>query len=163
MPSSSQTTHQACKVASSAGRPPPTKVSRHIQPTFGITVPFTLTNTNIHHDAFIHGSPTKRDRPNSETVLEKVTININLINERSDENKVTNCDENNIENDLKDNNEFKDTTSINSNVNSLDKEQERMISYSKQDIRRFKTPNDGYGTQLLSQKKRPMSSMQNQK
>ena len=51
-------------------------------------VPFTLTNNNIHHDVFIHGSPTKRDRPNSETVLEKVNIHINLINERSDENKV---------------------------------------------------------------------------
>ena len=121
MPSSSQTTHLDCKVASSAGRPQPTKVFRHIQPTFEITVLFTLTNTNIHHDAFIHGYPTKRDRPNSETVLEKVTININLINERSDENKETNYDENNIKNNLKDNNEYKDTTSINSNVNSLDK------------------------------------------
>ena len=54
-----------------------------------------------------------------------------------DENKETYCDENNIENDPEDNNEYKDTTSINFNVNSLDKEQERMISDSKQGIRGF--------------------------
>ena len=59
------------------------------------------------------------------------------MNERSDENKETSCDENNIENEPEDNNEYKDTTSINFNVNSLDKEQERMISDSKQGIRGF--------------------------
>ena len=96
IPSSSLTTHQDCKVASLAGRSPPIKVSRHIQPTFEITVPFILTNNNIRYDAYNPGSPTKRDRPNSEMVLEKVTINKNLINERSDENEETNCDENNI-------------------------------------------------------------------
>ena len=67
----------------------------------------------------------------------------NLINERSDENKETNYDENNIENEPEDNNEYKDTTSINFNVNSLDKGQERMISYSKQDIRGFETSKNG--------------------
>ena len=74
MPSSSLTTYQDCKVVNSTGRPPPTKKSRHIQPTFEITVPFTLTNNNIHYDAYIHGPPTKHARPHSKSVLEKVTV-----------------------------------------------------------------------------------------
>ena len=104
-------------MASSAERPPLKQFSRHIQPTFEIIVPFTLTNTNIHHDALNNGSPTKHDRPDSDTVLEKINININLINERSDVNKETHCDKNNIKTVFKDNNEYTDSTSINSKIN----------------------------------------------
>ena len=146
MPSLSQTTHQDCKVASSAKRPPPKQFSRHIQPTFEIIVPFTLSNTNIHHDALNNGSLTKHDRSDSDTVLEKLNININLINVRSAVNKETHCNKDNTETDLKDNKEYKDSTSINSNTNSLDKGQEKMTSYPKQDISGFKTSKDGYGT-----------------
>ena len=46
----------------------------------------------ICHDALYNGSQTKHDRPDSDTVLEKGNININLINERSDVNKETHCD-----------------------------------------------------------------------
>ena len=144
--------HQDCKVASSTERPPPKQDSSNIQHTFEIIDPFTLNNTHIHHGALYNGSPTKHDRQDSDTVLEKRNININLINERSDVNKETHCDKNNIETDLKDNNEYKDSTSIHSNVHSLDKGQETKLSYPKQDIRGFKTSKNGYGTQHLSQK-----------
>ena len=80
--------HQDCKVASSSERPPPKQFSRHIQPTFEI-IPFTLTNTNIHHDALNSGSPTKHNRSDSDSDLEKLNININVINVRSAVSKET--------------------------------------------------------------------------
>ena len=74
--------YQDYKVASSAERPPPKQFSRHIQPTFEI-IPFTLTNTNIHHYSLNSGSPTKHDRSDSDSDLDKLNININVINVRS--------------------------------------------------------------------------------
>ena len=67
-------------------------------------------------------------------------------------NKETHCNKDNTDNDLKDNNEYKVSTSINSNINSLYKGQEKTTSYPKQDTSGFKTSKDGYGTQPLSHK-----------
>ena len=120
-PSSSLNKFQDCKGASTIWRSTPTKISCHIQPTFEINVPSSLTNTNLHYDDYIHGSPTKRVRSNSETVLEKANINKNLINENLTENKEANCNKYTIGTDPEDNTEDKDTTCNNSIVNSIDK------------------------------------------
>ena len=81
-----------------------------------------------------------------------MNINENLINERLNKNKENNCNENTFENDPEDNTEDKCTTSNNSIINSLDKRQERIISYLKQAIKGFETSKDGSGKQSLSQR-----------
>ena len=57
-----------------------------------------------------------------------------------------------MENDHEDNTKDKNTTSINSIVNSLDKRQERVISYLKQAIKGVEPSKDGSGKQTISQR-----------
>ena len=64
-----------------------------------------------------------------------MNINKKLINESLNENIETNYTEYTIGNDPEENTEDKDATSNISIVNSLDKGQDRMISYLKQAIK----------------------------
>ena len=88
-PPSSLNMSQDCKVAGQYEQSPPMTVPQKIQPTFAITVPYAFSNTNIHYDTHIHGSPTTRARSKPEIAPEEENINEKFINESLNENKET--------------------------------------------------------------------------
>ena len=85
-PPSSLNMSQDCKVVGQYEQSPPMTVPQKIQPTFAITVPYAFSNTNIHYDTHIHGSPTTRARSKPEIAPEEENINENFINESLNEN-----------------------------------------------------------------------------